>query len=78
MALFTFIRHGFPYGLQDMLPTGPVHFLQIFGGGRFVSEETIASPNHSSRLLSDGSILERLKGETTWGSGLFGQYRESL
>lgn len=33
MALFTFIRHGFPYGLQDMLPTGPVHFLQYFGGG---------------------------------------------
>lgn len=33
MALFTFIRHGFPYGLRDMLPTGPVHFPRYFGGG---------------------------------------------
>lgn len=42
MALFTFIRHGFPYVLQDMLPTGPVHFLRCVGGG----DQLVRKPSH--------------------------------
>lgn len=60
MALFTFVRHGLPRGFRDVPPTGPVHFLQYFGGGDSIVRKPPSSLNQRAWLTHDSTFQNRL------------------